>query len=206
MCVWVRKTSSLIHENHLNPASADLWRLTSWWVSIGGYTSWCCSLLFGHQVEREGGARQRGGRRWNGGGPARGRAWSQLSVLTLSRALIGLWMHLRHLSQGGSLLGWLKRLQPHPSADDSTLPGSDGRHHGEQTRGAAEDGGTILAAAATGQSESLGISKCALPGSHYLHWDVRRVGRLAGAAGRRRSRQDGRGVPWRKLEGQAEPL
>lgn len=115
-------------------------------------------------------------------------------------------MHLRNLGQWGSLLGRLERLQAHPSANDSSLPGGDGRHHCEQAGRAAEDGGSFLAAAAPGQSQSLTVSQRALPGSYDLDWDVGRRGRLGGAASWRRGRQDGRRVPGGQLQGQAEPL
>lgn len=103
-------------------------------------------------------------------------------------------------------MGGLKCLQPHPSAHDSALSGSDGRHHGEQAGRTAEDGCSVLAAAAPGQSQSLGVSQRALPGSHDLYWDVWRLWRLGGAGGRRGSWQDGWRVPRRQLERQTEPL
>lgn len=115
-------------------------------------------------------------------------------------------MHLRHLSQRGSFLGRLNRLKSHSATDDAALPGSDGSHHGEQAGRAAEDRGSFLAAAAPSQSQSLGVSQGALSRPHDLNRDVRRLGGLGGTAGRGRRWEDGRGVPRRQLERQAESL
>lgn len=114
-------------------------------------------------------------------------------------------MDLRHLSQGGSFLGRLNRLKPYSATNDPALSGSDGSHHGEQAGRAAEDRGSILAAAAPSQSQSLGVSQGALSRPHDLNRDVRLRG-LGGTAGRGRCWEDGRGVPGRQLEWQAESL
>lgn len=115
-------------------------------------------------------------------------------------------MDLRHLGQRGGFLGRLDRLESHPATNEPALPGSNGSHHGEQAGRAAEDRGSVLAAAAPSQSQSLGVSQGALSRPHDLNRDVRRLRGLVGTAGRGRGWEDGRGVPGRQLEWQAESL